>query len=64
MEYLIVLVFIGATLAMATSRLFYGFGAESTLTDVRVDPPGFGEVGKLFVGFYQRTMGGLSLPIP
>ena len=64
MEYVIVLVFIGATLALATTQLFYGYVPENPGADLREDPPGFGELGKRFVGFYQRTMGGLSLPVP
>lgn len=64
MEYVIVLVFIGATLALSSAQLFYGHVPENQGGDLREDPPGFGELGKQFVGFYQRTMGGLSLPVP
>ena len=66
MEYVIVLVFIGATLALSSAQLFYRDGrvAEADKVEYRADPPGFGELGKRFVGFYQRTMGGLSLPVP
>ena len=64
MEYVIVLVFIGATLALTTTTLFYRDGRASDGVEYRADPPGFGELGKQFVGFYQRTMGGLSLPVP
>lgn len=69
MEYVIVLVFIGAALAMTSSRLFYSSipGAQDDQglgSDPRIAPPGFGAMGVKMVGFYQRTMGGLSLPIP
>lgn len=64
MEYVIVLVFIGATLALTTTQLFYSHVSANSGADLRKDPPGFGELGKQFVGFYQRTMGGLSLPVP
>lgn len=66
MEYVIMLVFIGATLALTTTTLFYRHDQvrEAAGAEYRADPPGFGELGKQFVGFYQRTMGGLSLPVP
>lgn len=64
MEYVIVLVFIGATLALTSARLFYGPADSTTGRDARVNPAGFGEMGLQFVGFFQRVMGGLSLPVP
>ena len=65
MEYLVVLVFVGAVLMVASTRLFYSPVPEGSYSgDPRIDPRGFGEMGKKFVGFYQRTMGGLSLPVP
>ena len=55
MEYLVLLVFIGAVLVVASNTLFGGY----------VDG-GFslGPLGEKMQGFYQRTMGGLSLPVP
>ena len=71
MEYLVVLVFIGATLALSSSRLFYSYIPADQKDqgfdyagNPRANPPGFGTLGMQFVGFYQRTMGGLSLPVP
>ena len=52
MEYIMVLTFVGAALALCSSRQFY---SHST---------GFGDLGVKFVGFFQRTMGGLALPVP
>ena len=58
MEYLVLLVFVGAILSVASNALFYGYGAD--------DNGGrqFGPLGRQLQGFYQRTFGGLSLPIP
>lgn len=69
MEYLIAVVFVGAVLMIASTRLFYshvpGDQADQRLgDDPRVSPPGFGAFGKKFAGFYQRTAGGLALPVP
>ena len=64
MEYLLVLVFIGATLMVASTRLFYSHVPKGTTGSYRENPPGFGTMGLQFVHFYQRTMGGLALPIP
>lgn len=64
MEYLVVLVCVGAALMMASSRSFYSPVSGDYTGDARIDPKGFGELGKKFVGFYQRTAGGLSLPVP
>lgn len=58
MEYLVLLVFVGATLAAASSRLFYGYAAGDA------DGDRFGPLGKELQGFYQRTLGGVSLPVP
>lgn len=55
MEYLVVLVFIGAVLMIASHRLVGGYdGKEFKL----------GPIGRDLQGFYQRTIGGISLPIP
>ena len=71
MEYLVVLVFVGVILMTASARSFYSYVLEDAASDSevierdpRVNPKGFGEWGKKFVGFYQRTSGGLSLPVP
>ncbi len=64
MEYLIVLVFIGATLMIASTKLFYSFVPSGAAGNYRINPPGFGEMGLQFVHFFQRVMGGLALPIP
>lgn len=58
MEYLILLVFVGAVLSVASSRLFYGYAAGDN------EGERFGPLGKKIQGFYQRTLGGLSLPVP
>lgn len=64
MEYLVALVFVGVVLMVASARLFYSPAANGYSGNPRVDPKGFGEWGMKFVGFYQRTAGGLSLPVP
>lgn len=64
MEYLVALVFIGAALMVASTTLFYSPVSNGSAGDPRVNPKGFGEMGRSFVGFYQRVMGGLSLPVP
>lgn len=58
MEYVIILVFVGVVLSVASNRLLYGYpnGNEGE--------GGFGPLGKQLQGFYQRTLGGLSLPVP
>jgi len=58
MEYLILLVFVGAVLSVTSSRLFYGYAASDN------DGDRFGPLGKQLQGFYQRTLGGVSLPVP
>lgn len=64
MEYLIVLVLIGAGLAVVSAGNFYSYSNAGATAEFRKDPPGFGSMGKKFVGFYQRTMGGIALPVP
>ena len=64
MEYLVALVFVGAVLMVASARFFYSPASKDYSGDQRIDPKGFGEWGMKFVGFYQRTAGGLSLPVP
>ena len=64
MEYLVVLVFVGAALMITSARSFYSPVSGDDSGDPRINPKGFGEFGKKFVGFYQRTAGGLSLPVP
>lgn len=57
-EYVILLVFVGAVLSVASNRLFYGYAPDAN------DGERFGPFGKQIQGFYQRTLGGLSLPVP
>ena len=52
MEYVIVLLGIGVALMVFMNREFYS---------VR---NGFGPLGQGIVAFYQRALGGLSLPVP
>ena len=54
MEYVILLVFVGAILMVASHTLLFGYGPGE----------GLGPLGQEIQGFFQRTMGGLSLPIP
>ncbi len=54
MEYVILLVFVGVVLMVASHTLLFGFGPGE----------GLGPLGQEIQGFFQRTMGGLSLPIP
>lgn len=58
MEYVVLLVFVGAVLSVASNRLFYGYVPGDN------DGGRFGPLGKQLQGFYQRTLGGLSLPVP
>ena len=58
MEYVILLVFVGVILSVASTKLFYGYHRDDNGGDK------FGPIGKQLQGFYQRTMGGISLPIP
>ena len=52
MEYVIVLCGIGAALAVFMNREVFDYSK------------GFGALGQGIVAFYQRTLGGLSLPVP
>ena len=52
LEYIIVLCGIGVTLAVFMNREFFDY------------KNGFGALGQGIVAFYQRTLGGLSLPVP
>ena len=58
MEYVVLLVFVGAVLSVASNSLFYGYGNGDN------EGKRFGPLGKQLQGFYQRTLGGLSLPVP
>lgn len=83
MEYLMLLVFVGMTLAVYFAENFYSF-SDAAASDPRVNPAGFyadaSEIADVsmntaintnklfhgihFVRFYQRTMGGIALPVP
>lgn len=52
LEYVIVMCGLGAAAVVFMNRAFY---------DVQT---GFGPLGQQIVAFYQRTLGGLSLPVP
>jgi len=52
MEYVIVLCGIGVALMVFMNREFFDYRN------------GFGPLGQGVVAFYQRTLGGLSLPVP
>ena len=52
MEYVIVLCGIGVALMVFMNREFFDY------------KEGFGPLGQGIVAFYQRTLGGLSLPVP
>ena len=54
MEYVVLLVFVGVILMVASHTLLFGYGAGE----------GLGPLGQQIQGFFQRTMGGLSLPVP
>lgn len=58
MEYLILLVFVGVVLCVASNLLFYGYAADDN------EGRKFGPLGRQLQGFYQRTIGGLTLPVP
>ena len=58
MEYLVLLVFVGAILCAASNTLFYGYGAGDN------DGRRFGPLGRELQGFWQRTLGGIALPVP
>lgn len=53
MEYVVLLVFVGAILMVASNTMLFGYGGG-----------GLGPLGQQIQGFFQRTMGGISLPIP
>lgn len=52
LEYVIVLCGIGVALIVFMNRAFFDISA------------GFGPLGREIVAFYQRMLGGLSLPVP
>ena len=52
LEYVVVLCGIGVLLAVFMNRMFFDMQA------------GFGPFGRGLVAFYQRILGGLSLPVP
>ena len=52
MEYVIVLCGLGVALMVFMNREFFDY------------TNGFGPLGQGIVAFYQRTLGGLSLPVP
>lgn len=52
LEYVIVLCGLGVGLIVFMNRAFYSIG------------DGFGPMGQKIVAFYQRALGGLSLPVP
>ena len=52
LEYMIVVCGLGAALMIFMSRTFFDISA------------GFGPLGRGIVAFYQRLLGGLSLPVP
>ena len=54
MEYVVILVFVGAVFAVASHTMLFGYGPGE----------GLGPLGREIQGFFQRTMGGLSLPVP
>ena len=54
MEYVVLLVFVGVVVVVASNTLIFGFGEAA----------GLGPLGRQIQGFYQRTMGGLALPVP
>ena len=84
MEYLMLLVIVGMTLAVYFAENFYSFPDAAVASDPRVNPAGFyadaSEIADVsmntdintnklfhgihFVRFYQRTMGGIALPVP
>ncbi len=52
LEYVIVVCGLGAALMIFMTRTFFDVSA------------GFGPLGRGIVAFYQRLLGGLSLPVP
>ena len=57
MEYVIVLAGIGIAVLYFSNVLFYTGLTEGSTTE-------WGPLGQQLVAFYQRTLGGLSLPVP
>ena len=57
MEYVIVLTGIGIAILYFSNVLFYTGFTEGSTTE-------WGPLGQQLVAFYQRTLGGLSLPVP
>jgi len=52
LEYVVVLCGIGVLLTVFMNRMFLDYRS------------GFGPLGQGLVAFYQRVLGGLSLPVP
>ena len=57
MEYVVVLAGIGIALLWFSNVLFYTGLSQGAETE-------WGPLGQQLVAFYQRTLGGLSLPVP
>ena len=57
MEYVIVLTGIGIAILWFSNVLFYTGFSQGATTE-------WGPLGQQLVAFYQRTLGGLSLPVP
>ena len=57
MEYVIVLAGIGIAMLWFSNVLFYTGFTQGATTE-------WGPLGQQLVAFYQRTLGGLSLPVP
>ena len=57
LEYVIVLSAIGVAMLWFSNVLFYTGLTQGSSTE-------WGPLGQQLVAFYQRTLGGLSLPVP
>lgn len=57
MEYVVLLVFVGVVLMVASVKLFYGYDEDEGRMS-------YGAMGRQFRNFCQRTMGGIALPVP
>lgn len=57
LEYVIVLSAIGIAMLWFSNVLFYTGFTQGSTTE-------WGPLGQQLVAFYQRTLGGLSLPVP